>query len=39
MKEEQAEKLIKALEKIAAELGDIENTLRNIAARTYGISH
>ena len=39
MKEEQAEKLIKALEKIAAELGDIKNTLRNIAARTYGISH
>jgi len=39
MKEEQAEKLIKILEKIAAELGDIENALRNIAARKYGISH
>ena len=33
MKEEQAEKLIKALEKIAAELGDIENTLRNTMVR------
>ena len=39
MKEEQAEKLIKALEKIAAELGDIENALRNIVARAYKISH
>jgi len=27
------------LEKIAAELGDIENALRNIVARTYKISH
>jgi len=39
MGKEQAEKLIKVLEKIAAELGEIENTLRNIAARKYGISH
>jgi predicted transcriptional regulator len=39
MTQEQAEKLIKALEKIAAELGDIENTLRNITVRTYKISH
>jgi predicted transcriptional regulator len=39
MTQEQAEKLIKVLEKIAAELGDIENSLRNIVARTYKISH
>jgi len=39
MGKEQAEMLIKVLEKIAAELGDIENTLRNIVARTYKISH
>jgi RNA polymerase-binding transcription factor DksA len=39
MTQEKAEKLIKVLEKIAAELGDIENALRNIVARTYGISH
>ena len=39
MTQEQAEKLIKILEKIAAELGDIENTLRNITARKYKISH
>jgi predicted transcriptional regulator len=39
MTQEQAEKLIKVLEKIAAELGDIENALRNIVARKYGISH
>ena len=39
MTQEQAEKLIKVLEKIAAELGGIENNLRNITARTYGIRH
>ena len=33
MTQEQAEILIKVLEKIATELGDIENTLRNIMAR------
>jgi hypothetical protein len=39
MTQEQADKLIKVLEKIAAELGDIENSLRNIVARTHKISH
>jgi len=39
MGKEQAEMLIKLLEKIATELGDIENTLRNIAVRTYKIIH
>jgi hypothetical protein len=39
MTQEQAEKLIKILEKVAAELGDIENALRNVVARTYKISH
>ena len=39
MTQEQADKLIKVLEKIAAELGEIENSLRNIVARTYRISH
>ena len=38
MTQEQADKLIKVLEKIAAELGEIENSLRNIVARTYRIS-
>jgi hypothetical protein len=39
MTQEQADKLIKVLEKIAAELGDIENSLRNMVARTHKISH
>jgi hypothetical protein len=39
MTQEQADKLIKVLEKIAAELGDIENSLRNMVARTYKISN
>ena len=39
MTQEQAEKLINVLEKISAELGEIENSLRNIVARTHKISH
>ena len=34
MEKEQADKLIRALEKIVSELKDIDHTLRTIASRT-----